>query len=240
MDETAPEDIRRLLAQLRREFLAELPDRIATIESLILDGGREETLCREVHSLKGLGGTHGIDILSFACHQFEEALARTTDTDRRLAYVDVLRRIQALGEAADGQAESLHQRLQALRDAESGPAAVTDLLLVEPSAAQAAMLRERLADLPLRLDHCDDGLTALELYLHRHHGIVITAGEPRRLPGAALVAAVRHCRGEPLCLLVSGDGRLDRAASGGADQVLARDRELPDRLHRRIRRHLAG
>ncbi len=243
MDETAPQAIQALLEQLRQEFLEELPARIDAIERLILAPGADENeLCRQVHSLKGLGGTHGIDILSFACHQFEEALAATegmspeTRRDTLLAHVDILRRIQSLGGQADRQAEAVRQALRDLR--EGGEAHRAEILLVEPSAAMAALLQERLDSLPVRIDVTDDGLAALELYLHRRHDIVITAGEPRRLHGPALIAAIRQMRNSALCLLITADATISKAASGGADHVLQRDRELPDRLGYLIARHI--
>ncbi len=243
MDETAPQAIQALLEQLRQEFLEELPTRIDTIERLILAPGADENeLCRQVHSLKGLGSTHGIDILSFACHQFEEALAATEGSapearrDTLLAHVDILRRIQSLGGQADRQAEAVRQALRNLR--ESGRGRRTEILLVEPSAAMAALLQERLGSLPVRIDVTDDGLAALELYLHRRHDIVITAGEPRRLHGPALIAAIRQMRDPALCLLITADATISKAASGGADHVLQRDRELPDRLGYLISRHI--
>lgn len=243
MDETAPPAIQALLERLRQEFLEELPTRIDAIERLILAPGADgNDLCRQVHSLKGLGGTHGIDILAFACHQFEETLA-TTETaapearrDTLLAYVDILRRIQALGGQADQQAETVRQALRNLR--EGGRGRHTEILLVEPSAAMAALLQERLGSLPVRIDVTDDGLAALELYLHRRHDIVITAGEPRRLHGPALIAAIGQMRDPALCLLITADATVSKAASGGADHVLQRDRELPDRLSYQIARHI--
>lgn len=243
MDETAPPAIQALLEQLRQEFLEELPTRIDHIERLILAPESDTTeLCRLVHSLKGLGGTHGIDILSFACHQFEEALATVkgaptkTQRDLLLAHVDILRKIQALGAQADRHAETVHQALRALR--ENGRGRRTEILLVEPSVTMAALLQEQLGSLPVHIDVIDDGLTALELYLHRRHDIVVTAGEPRRLHGPALIAAIRQLRTPALCLLITADASASKAASGGADHVFQRDRALPDRLYSRIARHL--
>ncbi len=243
MDETTPAAIQALLEQLRQEFLADLPNRIDTIERLILDDHADgNELCRQVHSLKGLGGTHGIDILSFACHQFEEALATTSGAmpaERRaalLAYVDILRQIRNPDTRAGQSDESIREALDALRQGDlTGQAS---LLLVEPSATMTALLQERLATLPVNIDVIDDGLAALDRFLHRRHDIVITAGEPRRLGGAALIAAIRQYHDSTLCLLVTAYGNLTRADSGGADHVLQRDRNLPDRLHYLLTRHL--
>ena len=113
-----------------------------------------------------------------------------------------------------------------------------EILLVEPSAAMAALLHQRLDSLPVRIDVTDDGLAALELYLHRRHDIVVTPGEPRRLHGPALIAAIRQQRNPALCLLITADATISKAASGGADHVLQRDRELPDRLGYLISRHI--
>ncbi len=244
MDASAPQDIQRLLRRLREEFLQELPNRIDAIERLILEPRAEpEELCRQVHNLKGLGATHGIDVLSFACHQLETHLAdageTANDRTRLLAHVDILRQIQQLGSEAIQQAEPIRQALRALDG--NRPGNVLSLLLVEPSASLAGLLQERLADLPLQIDRTDDGLSGLEHYLNRRHAVLVTAGEPRRLGGAALIAAVKHSRQGDMdchCLLVTGSDGLSHAASGGADRILPRDRELPDRLHAAIARQV--
>ena len=243
MDTTAPRAIQQLLTRLRDEFLQELPARIDAIERLVLEPrDASGELCRQVHSLKGLGATHGIDILSFACHQFEETLATLGETapdarrDTLLAYVDILRRIQALGAQAEQQADAIRRMLRTLREGGQGRRA--ELLLVEPSSAMAALLKERLGPLTVQVDVVDDGIAALELFLHRRHAIVVTAGEPRRLPGAALIAAIGQLRHPAVCLLITADASVSKASSGGADHVLQRDRELPDRLHYQIARYL--
>lgn len=107
-----------LLANMRAEFLDEFPERCGHLEDLVLSleksPANHETfneLYRKVHSLKGSGGTHGLNIVTTVCHQLE---TRLTDAAAKqafgkafvsaaLAYVDMLRKVQrqALLEAQD-------------------------------------------------------------------------------------------------------------------------------------------
>ncbi len=244
MDATAPQAIQDLLRRLREEFLQELPARIDAIERVILDPRADPAeLCRQVHSLKGLGATHGIDVLAYACHQLETELAETEETagcqERLLAYVDILRRVEKLGDEVAQHAEPIRQALRALHLRQRGK--VSSLLLVEPSPSLAGLLRERLSALPLQIEQTDDGLTGLEHYLNHRHAFLVTAGEPLRLPGPALIAAVKHSRhgeGDCHCLLVTGIAGITAANSGGADRILHRNRQLPDRLYAEIVRQM--
>jgi len=100
-------DISRVLIELRNAFLAELPARLETIESLILELNRTpyfsenyETLFRHVHSLKGSAGTHGLHIVTTVCHALEDEIVTVEGNQAMvtgdlvsawLGYIDLLR-----------------------------------------------------------------------------------------------------------------------------------------------------
>lgn len=82
---TGQDQALRLLQELRKSFLADLPERFDHIESLILTLLKEtfpcpeyniefEELYRHIYSLKGSAGTHDIALISHICHQFEDVL----------------------------------------------------------------------------------------------------------------------------------------------------------------------
>jgi len=101
-----------VLLRLRGDFLAELPERCNRLEQavLALEGGQGaeaayEELFRNVHSLKGTGGTFGLQTITTICHQFESFLSdshsRYTQAfgSAALAYVDLLRQVGDLAAA---------------------------------------------------------------------------------------------------------------------------------------------
>jgi chemotaxis protein histidine kinase CheA len=76
--------IQALLHQLKLTYIGELPDRFDHIGNQILSleqkGYSQEhynELFRQVHSLKGSGGTHELHIITSICHLMEDYLRVT-------------------------------------------------------------------------------------------------------------------------------------------------------------------
>lgn len=214
---TSTADIHNMLAGLRREFINELASRLDEVETRILalatEPGHAE-LYRQIHSLKGSGGTHGLDLLSFACHQLEEEITRLDSQQQLhekegvqtlLDYVDVLRRIQTMAQQETDGEVAIRDTLQRLREASTGDR--SEILLVEPAGSIAQMVSQCLHALPVAVTSKNSGLDALELLLHRKYDLVITALETRSLSGQALIAAAKTMRryrhGLPCILLTS-------------------------------------
>ena len=198
---TANNPIQSLLDQLRRDFLAELPGRIQEIESLILGQAKNdnyEEIYRLVHSLKGGGGTHGIQIISVICHQLESYLEKQQETDNLgstecidhcLKHIDLL--IKTHEQASEGKNKftEIEKRLNNISNSFSDHK--YSMLLVESSRLQVNLIKQFLSSLPLAIDTHNNGLKALELLLHKKYDIIITGMEVDELNGAALVAAMR-------------------------------------------------
>ncbi|VAW94061.1 hypothetical protein MNBD_GAMMA20-1362, partial [hydrothermal vent metagenome] len=101
---TSHDKTQQILRQLRDNFLEELPERCDAIEDSILSLGNGaddehfQRLYREVHSLKGSAGTHGIPAISTICHQLEDSLTTAQETitheperiDLYLRYLDLI------------------------------------------------------------------------------------------------------------------------------------------------------
>ena len=95
------------MARLRNAYMLELPERFITMEELVLvleQGGdineAYDKLFRDVHSLKGSGGTYGFPLITSICHQIEDDLREKNEADscfaqdvidRLLKYIDLLR-----------------------------------------------------------------------------------------------------------------------------------------------------
>ena len=63
-----------VFARLRREYLDEMPARLATLEAAARTGDME-TLRTGLHQLAGSGGSHGFPAISTAARDLERALA---------------------------------------------------------------------------------------------------------------------------------------------------------------------
>ncbi len=187
-----------LLEQLRAQFLDGLEERLQRLEHLALaldqDDERHQrlqALYREVHSLKGLGGTHGLPLLSAACHALENRLETLTTSsqttapiDAILAYLDLLRDIGS--HAREGRDDApLRARLERLED--NAPHA----LVVEPSATLAALMEKMVRNHGLRVTRLSDGLEALGRLLHQPFHLLLCARHLGSLDAPALLAALR-------------------------------------------------
>lgn len=249
------ESFHELLAKMRNEFLAELPDRCDKLDDLILmlekfPGDREvfNELYRAVHSLKGSGGTHGLSIITTICHQLENHLTETDSKEvfgqvfasRALGYVDLLRRVEELAQQQSPNYSAIEHDLEVLR--QSGLQSRKTGLVVESSPMMSKFYQQILADLPLQLTMVDNGMTALERLLHEPFDFVIVGRETKELNGIALMVAVRaaQVRNHNIpAILVSS--KLDAIPGhAGFKAAILRDQSLADNLIGAVRGMLQG
>jgi chemotaxis protein histidine kinase CheA len=234
-------DFANLLAEMQADFIDELPERCARLEERVMAMERKEPdafdeLYRQIHSLKGSGGTFGLPLVSAICHQFESFIGekRTSFTKRvttsALAYVDLLRK--AAGAAAKGEltATGLEQSLEQLRlSGLSGRAAV---LAVDPSAAMRKLYQKVFADMAVSLVTLDRGLTALERMLYQPFDLLVASRELPDLSATALTAALRESGGRnagiPVILISSNPAPLPKHLQ--VQGMIKRDPKLADTL----------
>ena len=245
-----------LLAKMRGEFLAELPERCDSLDDLIVrlekaptDRDIFDELFRGVHSLKGSGGTHGLSIITTICHQLENLL---TDTDsdpkldfnaafatRALAYLDLLRQVEQVAQDKNPNYGEIDADMEKLRQV--GLQSRKTGLIVESSPAMAGFYKQVLETLPVQLSLVDNGMTALGRLLHENFDFVIVGREIKELNGIALMAAVRasqsHNNDIPAILVSSKiDAVPDHAAFNAK---ILRDQNLPVNLLTAARKILA-
>jgi len=235
-------DPRALLAQLRDQFLDGLDERLQRLEHGLLRLADatdwEETfnaVYRETHSIKGLGGTHGLHLLSTVAHALEnllETLAPPVPSphlDRLLAYLDLMR--TCARQAREGSDEApIRAALEALQ--EDRPQA----LLLEPSQALAGMTTRILTDHGFQVSRHEDGLEALKALVFRPYRLLVCAGHARTLGGLAVIAALRAQDGpnrriQALLLTADGPGHFDLP---GRVRLIPRGPNLPRDMERAL------
>lgn len=197
-------DFTVLLAGMRDDFVVELPERCDLLEEWILAMGQGkgdafDELFRNVHSLKGSGGTFGLPLVTSICHQFESFVSAARGrfdplaVSHALSYVDLLRRVADVPEREGVFAIAIEQDLEQLRI--SSMPGCASVLLVEPSVSTRKFCQGVLEPLSVRLVSQDRGLSALELLLNQPFDLLVAARELPDLNALALVAALRESGG---------------------------------------------
>lgn len=110
-------DMDAILAQMNDKFIETAQEKLVRLNDILqeLPGGVQgkeplvEEFHREIHSLKGLGGTFQMPLVSKICHMFEDYLASTSDFSESLIadcyiYLDRLNDVIASGHGGDEKA----------------------------------------------------------------------------------------------------------------------------------------
>jgi chemotaxis protein histidine kinase CheA len=197
--------IQILLLQLKQNYIAELPDRFHRLEELVLQIEREgytpeiyNDLFRQVHSLKGSGGTHGLQIITRICHPFEDYLSTINEKSnlRQLgfgnisfSYLDLLSEVG--GRLANGEEvfTDVEDILNQLRLRSFAPRYAA--LIVENSNVVIKILTKTLISRNFRVVTQDDGYAALGRALVEPFDLIISATEIKQLNGIAFLTALK-------------------------------------------------
>lgn len=107
-------DMDAILAQMNDKFIETAQEKLVRLNEILeeLPGSGQnraalvEEFHREIHSLKGLGGTFQMPLVTKICHMFEDYLASTSDFSESLivdcySYLDRLNDVIASGHSAD-------------------------------------------------------------------------------------------------------------------------------------------
>ncbi|MBC3882383.1 Hpt domain-containing protein [Undibacterium sp. LX40W] len=199
------DQVKAMLASLRENYLRDLPGHIDEIEQILLElerEGFELSMCRElyrqVHTLKGSGGTYGLDFLSDICHPFEDLLSAIIETpmltkqgaiELGLKYVDLMRKTCFVYSMDSEPSADLKLNLHALRQTATKNS--HSALIVEGSEVVLGMIKDALKDYGCRVEVARDGYAALGRMLSEPFDLLITGLENKRLNGLALISAVQ-------------------------------------------------
>jgi chemotaxis protein histidine kinase CheA len=238
------EQFQQLLREMRNGFLAEMPERCDQIEEGLLaleasPGDREtfNELYRNVHSLKGSGGTHGLVVISHICHQLENILAQFSDsaladeaTSHALAHVDLLRGVAERAHNEDEDFSNIYAELSEYQP--KTQKANRTILIAESSAMMAKLCQKALAGHQAHVTLVQDGLTALEHLTRDHYDLLVLGKELAQLNGIAVVAALRlaNHRNSQLPVVLLTSNLTDIPSHVRIDQVVARDKQLASTL----------
>lgn len=233
-----------LLAGMRTSFLEELAERCNVIENLILalenSTDFRETfneLYRNVHSLKGSGGTHGLAIITNICHHLENCLTEAVGTDQfdrtcvnhGLAFVDLLRRVEAPARTDNPDYTDIEAALDALRRTTLRQRKAG--LIAESSPTMAKLYAASLSASPVQLTVVEDGIAALQKLVSEQYDFAIIGGELKLLNGVGVITAIRASQGVnqnlPALLVTSKPGSLPTLPRV---KVIPRDQKLAANL----------
>ncbi len=238
--------IQLLLLQLKQGYVDQLADRFDQLEALVLDiernGFAEESyneLYRQVHSLKGSGGTHNLQIITNICHPLEDYLS-TINQQTNLqqaqfgnivfAYIDLLRDIGVRLQNREDHFHDIEAELARLRARSFAPRFAA--LIVENSTVLVRILSPSLEMFNFRIVVMDDGYQALGRALVEPFDLIISGNEIRQLNGVALFAALKLARGinsRTRTILLSAN-RPVGASQVPPDYLLLKDDQLSNNL----------
>ncbi|SFC43984.1 Response regulator receiver domain-containing protein [Marinospirillum celere] len=237
------EKFQQLLREMRDSFLAELPDRCEKIEMLILDleqqGSKEcfNELYRQVHSLKGSGGTHGLHVVTRICHQLENLLTESVKkgfgsllATTALRYLDLLRKVPAQLTQQDGSLADLDAETDLIR-AELGRSR-RRVLVADPSRMMSKVYHKAIADQDVEITLVHDGLAALTLLLRDGYDLVILSPELPELNGLAVAAALQAsgCSNARVPIILVTSQKLALPDRVRIDKLIPRDNKLFDSI----------
>lgn len=198
---------RDILQGLRLNFLEIVVNHCQDLEVLIVQlqeadksSPAFEEIFRIVHSLKGSGGTHGVQLVTKVCHYIEDVLVDPTiaqfqeaTIDRLLAFVDILKAIPSNEPSRHGQVcPQLQTQLDALK--ETTLSSKITVVLLEPSRSLRLFLHDMLVEMGFQVIVLQSSLQALQRLIHDPVDLMILTYENADLNGAAIVSAIRANR----------------------------------------------
>ena len=202
-----PVQFEELLAKLREEFLADLPNRCVKIEQALfaLNKRPEDTetfhaLFREVHSVKGSGGTHGLAIITSICHQLENNITQAKNAhdfdsyflNNSLALCDLLKQVTDVFASKQNDIKHLEKVLDTLK--KESLRNKKSVLIIESSKLMTRLFQEAIDQVTRQIEVMDDGLLALNRLIHEKFDLIILGGEIKSLNARAIIAALRESK----------------------------------------------
>jgi chemotaxis protein histidine kinase CheA len=179
-------DIENILKQLRDNYLEEVPEKLQSIESIILNLNKYKNsddfheLYRHIHSQKGTAGTHGLTFLSAICHQLEDEFMDIGDnissiteahTKNWLAYMDLFTEVSEFYKLGYTDTSKFEDKLKTLM--KTIRKSTYSCLLVDTKSATLNIITEVLKQHSIHTTIFEDGYEALGRLLVNKYDMLI-------------------------------------------------------------------
>ena len=233
---TADQEIAAELLAERNSYLREMTSDLQDVENLIVDlsladgaAERKQQIARKIHTIKGVAGSYGLDLISAAAHRMEDLLASENSPNSMSdKFIDGLLgqndQLAAIAKAylCDNEPflNDVRRTLERFAKPESSSAkpaqAFSRMLIVEPSLATLKLCTRVLQEFgSIRVTSMQDGYEALGRLLKEEFDVVITSLQVPTIDGQSLVTVLRNIPGPnaavPVILLTSSTTALDPA-----------------------------
>ena len=235
-------DINKILQEIRSNYVDELPGRIKELEDIILGFKKSinaddfQTLYRGIHSIKGSGGTHGFQILTGICHQFEDELSdketsldsiNNTQITNWLTYIDILRNSVENLLDEDFDTTAIDERLANLRNVSNKTK--YSCLLVDTNTSSINLVSKILDKHSFNISIMENGYEALGRLLSSKFDLLISSYEIKILNGVGLITAVKSSaspnKNIPSMLITAGKFKKN-IRNIDPDYIIQKNREL--------------
>ncbi len=231
-----------LLRALRDDYLADLPTRLHEMENEVLaleDVNKYEeyyqTLFRNVHSIKGSAGTHGLFILTKICHRLEDHLTSKKNVDvithseasNLLNYIDLLE--LAREQIINGK--EVFTKIESELDALAVVAFkdVIKVIIIGQSASTIDLITKLLINYSVQIVTASNGLQSLDKLMNDKFDLMFVGMELPVLNGIAVIAATRMSKSInatiPIVLFTS-TVRIDVEPMLSVDYIIQRDSNM--------------
>jgi len=250
-DKISQNSLESILDTLRDDYLADLPTRLQDMEEQVLALDNESkfdeqfpALYRNVHSIKGSAGTHGLFILTRICHRFEDHLTLNKNlsvlshdqASLLLKFVDLL--VTAREQILNGV--DISSAIEHDLDDLDGTVFkdVIKVLIVGQSTSTIEIILKVLTKYPIQIVKLTDGLQSLDKLVHDKFDLMFVGKELPILNGLAVIAATRLSKSLnskiPILLLTSkADINIDPLLS--VNYIIQRDSNLISNIDNAIK-----
>ncbi len=242
VSKTPQNSLESILGALREDYLADLPTRFLEMENQVLaleDKSQYEeqyqALFRNVHSIKGSAGTHGLFILSRICHRFEDHLSSNKDLSSlsQLQVSHLFKFVDLLATAREQIINGADVFISIENDLTELDIkvfkGVIKILIVGQSTSTIRIITKLLKNYPIQIVTLSDGLQSLDKLVHDKFDLMLVGIELPMLNGLALIAAIRMSKSlnstMPIILLTS-KADIKEATLLSVNYVIQRDSNM--------------
>lgn len=228
-------DLEAALSRLKQDFIEGSLEKLDEIDEIIDNiynerghrGDQFFQLQRDVHSIKGSAGTHGMHLLTLVAHRLEdflEAAPRLNLEQWRAVqiFIDEMRILVDLGkDPAESERDAILARLPHAQEettefSDQKKKKVT-VLVVMPPGVQRKLIGKELAACGFDLSFTDRPVEAIRLVMDLQPDAVLSNQEFRNMTGielAKVLQEIRLTKETPFALLTSSDVTLDELPAG--------------------------